>query len=126
MKISLDDKELMQFSELQKKIFLNEINSEVFHESITQRIKYAFKDYFDQLCKNLRNEWEPKLAARGHEMLPVKMEAFATLVFQQPDYRNKSQRDAESRQEMEARMALQTKLQEQESKLKSESTFQVL
>lgn len=126
MKISLDDKELLTFSDIQRRIYNNEISSESFHKWMSERIKYAFKDHFDQCFRNLRNEWEPKLVARGHEMLPVRPEIFAQLVFDQPDYRDKFQRDTETKAEQEARTALQNELQNQEFRLKETSSVEVM
>jgi hypothetical protein len=38
-------------------------------------------------------EWEPKLAARGVESIPTNKDAFAALVFSQPDYLDRKARD---------------------------------
>jgi hypothetical protein len=46
----------------------------------------------------LKKEWEPKLAANGVTMLPTDKEAFAQLVFAQPNYKSRKQRDIESEQ----------------------------
>lgn len=43
-----------------------------------------------------KREWEPKLKSRGVAMIPTDDEAFAELIFSQPDYKNRSQREANS------------------------------
>jgi hypothetical protein len=45
--------------------------------------------------ERLKAEWQPKLVERGVDMIPTNKEAFAELVFAQPDYQNRTQRDAD-------------------------------
>lgn len=95
MKISIDDQELITLSETQKKIIANDIASEVLEDDLKRRIIWILVDEKLTKCyQRLKAEWEPKLIARGVDMIPTKPEAFAELVFSQSDYENRSQRDA--------------------------------
>lgn len=95
MKISVNDQELFTLTEIQKKVIQNDIHLEIFEEDMKRRIQWVLLDEKYQKCfERLFNEWMPKLADRGIAMIPTNKDAFAQLVFSQPDYKNRSQRDA--------------------------------
>lgn len=94
MKISIDDQELFTLSETQKKVIKNDIHEEIFDEDMKRRIKWVLLDQKYQRCfERLKNEWEPKLKAAGIKMIPTDPDELAELIFSQPEYRNRSQRD---------------------------------
>lgn len=96
MKISVDDQEIFTLSEVQKKVIKNDILSESFEDDMKRRLQWALLDVkYTKCMERLRKEWEPKLAARGVEMLPTNNDAFANLVFSQPDYKDRSAREIE-------------------------------
>lgn len=94
MKVSINDQELFTLSEIQKKVIQNDIPSEIFEEDMKRRIRWVLLDEkYRKGLERLKKEWEPKLAERGVAMLPTDPDAFAQLVFSQPDYKNRSQRE---------------------------------
>ncbi len=96
MKISVDDKEIFTLSELQKKVIQNDILSEIFEEDMKRRIKWVLVDEKYQRCfDRLKKEWDPKLKENGVQYIPLDQDAYASLVFSQPNYKNRSQRDSE-------------------------------
>ena len=97
MKISVDGVDLLTLSETQKKVIQNEIKSEIFDADIKRRIEWVITHKYDQCFKKLKAEWDPKLAAAGVESIPTNKDAFAQLVFQQPGYRDRKNRDLESK-----------------------------
>lgn len=92
MKISVDDKELYTLSEIQKKVIMNDIHEDFFSEDMKRRLHYILMHKYEQCFKRLKSEWEPKLKSRGIAMFPSNDDAFAELVFSQPDYRNRAHR----------------------------------
>lgn len=97
MKISVNDQELFSLTETQKKVIKNDILEEIFEEDMKRRLKWVLFDEKYQKCfERLKKEWEPKLKERGIEMFPSNDEAFAELIFSQPDYKNRSQREVNS------------------------------
>jgi len=96
MKIKVDNKDLFELTEIQKKVLKNDIKSEVFEEDIKRRIFYIINYKYDQCFKRLKAEWEPKLAAKGIESLPTNKDSFAELVFAQSEYKDRSNRDKDS------------------------------
>jgi hypothetical protein len=92
MKISVDDKELFKLSETQKKVIKNDIQEEIFEEDMKRRLQYILTHKYERCFERLKSEWEPRLAAKGIPMIPTNPDAFAELVFSQPEYKNRSKR----------------------------------
>lgn len=96
MKISVDDIKLFELSEIQKKVIKNDILEEIFDEDMKRRLEYILMHKYERCFERLKAEWEPKLATRL-ESVPTNKDAFAQLVFGQPDYKNRSQRETDAR-----------------------------
>lgn len=60
---------------------------------IKERMKWILSHKYERCMERLRKEWEPKLQSLGHKELPLDDDEFAQLVFSQPDYKNRSQRE---------------------------------
>lgn len=98
MKISVNDQEIYTLSETQKKVIQNDIHSEAFEEDMKRRLKWVLVDEKYQKCfERLKKEWEPKLSQRGIESIPTDKDRLAELIFSQVDYKNRAQRDADSK-----------------------------
>lgn len=95
MTIKLDEQELFELTEVQKKVLKNDINSEIFDDDMKRRLEYILMHKYEQCYKRLREKWEPILIARGAQSLPTDKDAFAELVFVEPDYKDRATRDAE-------------------------------
>ena len=95
MKISIDGKELFALSETQKNVIKNDIQSEVFEEDMARRLQYILTHKYERCFERLQKEWLPKLKKAGIASIPLDEEEFARLVLSQPDYKSRSQRDAQ-------------------------------
>lgn len=93
MKISVDDKELFILSDIQKKVIMNDIHEDIFDEDMKRRIQYILMHKYEQCFNRLKQEWDPKLVSNGIAMIPTDPNAYAELVFLQPQYKNRSNRD---------------------------------
>lgn len=98
MKISCDGKELFSLSEVQKKVIQNDIQSEAFEQDMCRRLQWVLIHKYEQCFTRLKKEWEPKLVENGVKSVPTNPESFAELVFSQPNYKNRSQREAENKE----------------------------
>ena len=96
MKISVNDQELFSLSDTQKKVIQNDIPSEIFDEDMKRRLQYILTHKYEECFKRLKSEWEPRLAASGAKSIPTDPDEFANLVFSQPSYKNRSQREISS------------------------------
>lgn len=88
MKISVNDKELLTLSEIQKKVIQNDICCHEFDADMARRLEYILMHKYEQCFKRLKDEWEPILAKR-YESIPTNKDQFAQLVFDQPDYKDR-------------------------------------
>lgn len=93
MKISVDGKVLFELSETQKKVIKNEIHEDVFDEDMKRRLQYILMHKYERCFERLKSEWDQKLRANGVSMMPTDPDAYAELVFSQPNYKSRKQRD---------------------------------
>ena len=91
MKLKLDDKVILDISETMIKILANDLGGPV--EEIERRAHWAITHKIEACFQRLKGEWDSKLAARGIEMIPTDKEKYAQLVFSQPDYKSRIERD---------------------------------
>jgi len=98
MKISVNDKELYTLSETQKKVICNDIPMEILDEDMKRRLKWVLMHKYERCFARLKAEWEPKLVANGVASIPTDKDAFAQLVFEQPEYKDRSIREKEARE----------------------------
>jgi hypothetical protein len=98
MKISVNDVELYTLSDTQKNVIKNDINSDVFDADMKQRLQYILMHKYQRCFKRLKEEWEPKLIALGHETIPTDPDAFAQLVFAEATYKDRKARNEEEAQ----------------------------
>ncbi len=93
MKISVDDKELFTLSENQKKVIMNDIHPDQFDADMKRRLEYILMDKYERCFERFKKEWEPKLAQVGVQAIPVDRDAFCNLVFAQPSYQGRRERE---------------------------------
>lgn len=96
MKISVDDRELFTLSETQKNVIRNDIHDEDFEADMQRRLQYILMHKYERCFERLKKEWEPKLRANGVDMMPTDPDKLAELIFKQPNYKNRSQREREA------------------------------
>lgn len=94
MKISVNDLELFSLSPIQCQVICNDIHADEFDADMKRRLEYILMHKYEQCFKRLKAEWEPKLAQRL-ESIPTNPDDLAQLIFSQPDYVDRKQRDAE-------------------------------
>ena len=98
MKIYVDNELLFEISETKKNVIKNDILEEELDEDLKRRLGHAINDKYENCLRRLKSEWIPKLQSGGITHIPLDDEAFAELVFRQPSYKNRSQRDLEAKQ----------------------------
>ena len=97
MKVKVDNQDLFELTDIQKKVIKNDIASEIFEEDMKRRLFYIINHKYNRCFERLKKEWEPKLAAKGLESIPTDKDAFAELVFSQPEYEDRSAREAKAK-----------------------------
>lgn len=91
MKISIDDKELLSLTEVQKKVIKHDINEDGFEADIKRRVSYVVNHKYECCLERLKNEWMPKLQKRL-KSVPTDPDELCNLIFSQPDYEGKKER----------------------------------
>ena len=94
MKISVNDQELFNLSAIQKQVICNDICSDELDADLQRRLQWVLSHKYEQCMKRLRDQWMPKLSGRV-ESVPTNDDAFAQLVFSQPDYKDRKARDSQ-------------------------------
>jgi hypothetical protein len=92
MKIILDNYLIWELNDTMQNVIKNDIPSEIFFDDMARRLRWVIESKYDACFQRLKDEWDPKLAARGIETIPTDKDKYAELVFSQPDYKNRSNR----------------------------------
>jgi hypothetical protein len=100
MKISVDGKDLFDLSPIQCKVICNDIHEDIFDEDMKRRLQYILMHKYEECFKRLKAEWcdgsKSKLAQNGVESIPTDPDKLAELIFSQPNYKGRKQRELES------------------------------
>ena len=99
MKISVNDIELFRLTETQKKVIKNYVHEDIFDEDMKRRLQYILMHKYERCFGRLKQEWDSKLAANGVKSIPLDEAEYAEMVFAQPNYKSRKQRDLEQSQE---------------------------
>jgi hypothetical protein len=105
MKIYLNDFEVLTLTQAQLDVIANDIPVTELEEDIKRRLGWVIGKKYDACFKRLQDEWMPKLIANGVTSIPTDKDAFANLVFEQPGYRDRAEREADAKAAEEARIA---------------------
>ena len=92
MKISIDDREIYFLSEVQKSVIQNDIHEDEFESDMSRRLHWVLTHKYERCLERLKAEWMPKLKDRTPS-IPTNDNAFAELVFAQPDYKSRKKRE---------------------------------
>lgn len=99
MKISVNDQELFTLSETQEEVIKNDIHEDIFEEDMKRRLQWILNHKYERCFDRLKKEWDSKLKDNGVKSIPLDPDAYAQLVFSQPNYKSRKTRDAEEKQE---------------------------
>lgn len=59
-----------------------------------QQLKWILQHKYERCMESLRMEWEPKLISQGMTQFPIDDNTFSEIVFKNPQYKNRSQRES--------------------------------
>ena len=96
MKVDVDNKLLFEITVTQRKVIEWDIATEFFEEDMKRRLQYTFMHKYDQCLNRMIQEWMPVLRERFAQ-LPTNYEALANIIFQQPDYKDKSKKEKDKK-----------------------------
>ncbi|MGJ0429623.1 hypothetical protein [Methylobacter sp.] len=93
MKISVNGQDLFELSEIQCKVICNDIHGDIFDEDMKRRLQWVLMHKYEQCFNRLKAEWDSKLAENGVSSIPLNKDEYAQLVFSQPNYKCRKDRD---------------------------------
>ena len=96
MKVSVNDAELFTLTDVQKNVIKNDISEDIFDADMKRRLQYILMHKYERCFARLKQEWDKKLLANAVESVPTDPDAYATLVFEQPNYKARAARDLDS------------------------------
>ena len=96
MKISVYGVQLFELSEIKKQVMKNNIAGDIFESDLKRRIEWILMHKYEECFKELKAEWDSKLASNGVDMMPTNPDKYAALVFAQPNYKDRSARELEA------------------------------
>jgi len=93
MKIKFNDMLILDISDTMQKVICNDIQEHDLKDHIIHVIRCSVMHKYGACFERLKAEWDPKLVKRGIEMIPMNSEKYAELVFSQPDYKGRTERE---------------------------------
>ncbi len=94
MKVLVNGELVIELSDTKKKVIKSDIHDNVFEEDMKRRVHWVLNHKYERCMERLRNEWLPKLKTK-YDVIPTNDDALAELIFSQPDYKSRSQREAQ-------------------------------
>lgn len=94
MKVTVDGVDLFTLTDMQKQVIKNDIHADIFDADMKRRLHYILTHKYERCFARLKQEWDLKLAQNGVDMIPTNPDAYAQLVFSQPNYQDRKARDA--------------------------------
>lgn len=101
MKIQINNEDLFELSEVQRKVICNDIHEDEFEADMKRRLQYILLHKYERCLERLKQEWLPKLKSRV-ESIPTNDDALALLIFSQPDYKCRKTREIEENNSLQA------------------------
>lgn len=96
MKISVNDLELFTLTNAQEQVIKNDVHADEFDDDMKRRLQYILQHKYERCFERLKVEWDKKLIANGIQSIPTDPDAYAALVFSQPNYKDRKARDLEA------------------------------
>lgn len=92
--VKVDGQDLFEIDETKKMLLKSsEVKDSCCVDLSKEKLKWILQHKYERCMFRLRQEWETRLSKKGVKEIPVDDDAFAELVFSQPDYKNRSERE---------------------------------
>ena len=90
MKCFIDDMEIFDLNETQVNILSHDIPRHQVEDTLKGLIHYIVGQKLRECAGKLFEEWKPKLAKEGVDLVPLLDIDFAKMIFERPDYVSKA------------------------------------
>lgn len=95
MKFYVDEELVFELSDTQKKVIMNDINSDEFVDDMKRRVKWVIENKLENCQERLHKEWLP-LLSKSLDSLPTNKDAISEIIFLQSEYYDRKSRDLKS------------------------------
>ncbi|KKM91041.1 hypothetical protein LCGC14_1232480 [marine sediment metagenome] len=97
MKVQVDGVDLYELQPWEIKVLENELISETLEEDCKRRLHWVLNHKVKQCYNRLESQWIDKLRKDPEVTnIPLDEKEFSEMVMARPDYKNRSQREAEA------------------------------
>ena len=93
MKIMVDNELILELSDIKKQVLMDEIHDHIFDEDMKRRIQWVIMHKYEACFTRLKEQWDPILVATGVKMVPTDQDEYAAMIFAQPNYKSRLQRE---------------------------------
>jgi hypothetical protein len=97
MQVHVDGKKVLDLNDTKIKVIKNDIHEDEFQSDMCRRVNWIVQHKYERCFQRLKQEWEPKLKAIGVKSIPLDDDEFAELVFSQPTYSSRKQRELDNK-----------------------------
>jgi hypothetical protein len=94
MKVMIDNELILELSDVKKQVLKSEIHDHIFDEDMKRRIQWIIIHKYEECFRKLKDKWDPILVVNGVKMVPTDQDEYASLVFAQPNYQSRSERES--------------------------------
>lgn len=94
MDFKIDDEVVFTLSATQEQMLKYSIRDSEFNGEMKRRVLSVIHDRYQQCFNKFKQDWDAKLLAREVSTVPLDPDAYAELVFAQPDYKSRTEEDA--------------------------------
>ncbi len=95
MKVSVNDVELFTLSPIQLQVLADAIPVSQLENDLKRRLQWVLTHKYEQAFADLKKEWDRLLPLNGVDAVPTAPDAYASLVFSQPNYKDRETREQE-------------------------------
>lgn len=101
MKYERNGKSVIELNTTEQKVIKNDILEEIFEEDMDRRVNWILRHKYERCFERLKKEWvddkdengQCKLEKNGVQSIPTNRDALAELIFNQPNYKDRSKRE---------------------------------
>lgn len=71
MKICINDVDILELSEIQKKVIKNDIDDDLFFSDMIRRMKWSIEHIVENICENRNEFWRKEFEIKGLKDIPT-------------------------------------------------------
>lgn len=98
--LNIIDKPVYELTDIHQAIIQNDIHADIFFDDMQRRLRWVLEHKLERCQERLIKEWHPKLS-ESHASLPTCKDALCEIIFSDPEYKCRKQREIAEKQQRE-------------------------